>query len=187
MKQVAAISSAGWHLLQLVEGVMDLSRIEQDEIRQSLAQLDPLPVARAAVDALRPAIAGRHVALSLESPTRPLPQVRGDADILQRILTHLLSNAVKYNRDGGSVHLSFAVSDSELGIVVRDTGIGIPAALQSRLFTPFDRLGHENSTTLGTGIGLTICRRLAELTDCRISFESTEGQGSTFTLHIPRA
>lgn len=187
IKQVGAISSAGWHLLQLVDGVMDLSRIEQDEIRQSLAELDPLPVARAAVTAMRPAIAGRQMTLSVDDPSHPLPQVRGDADILQRILTHLLSNAVKYNRDGGTVQVSFATTATEVGITVRDTGIGIPAALQGRLFTPFDRLGHENSNTLGTGIGLTICRRLADLTDCRISFASTEGQGSSFTLHIPRA
>lgn len=187
MKQVGAISSAGWHLLQLVEGVMDLSRIEQDEIRQSLSPLDPVPVAQRAAAALRPALAGRQIALTVDSPAQPLPQVRGDADILQRILTHLLSNAVKYNHDGGSVQVSFASTATEVGITVRDTGIGIPAALQGRLFTPFDRLGHENSNTLGTGIGLTICRRLAELTDCRISFASTEGQGSSFTLHIPRA
>jgi signal transduction histidine kinase len=187
MRQVQAISSAGWHLLQLVEGVIDLSRIEQGEVEKTLVATDILPVARAAIDSVRPGVAEGGVRLTLEEPGAVLPPVKGDGEIIRRILTHLISNGVKYNRAGGSVTLSVAVEGEVMAVLVTDTGIGIPADLQPRLFTPFDRLGHENSTIGGTGIGLTICRRLADLTGCTIGFTSTEGQGSTFTLRVPLA
>ena len=187
LRQVKAISTAGWQLLQLVEGVIELSRIEQGEVREHLVALDVLPVARQAVEAARPAIADHGVTLTVNPPAALLPPVRGDAEIIRRILTHLVSNGIKYNRDGGSVTLAFGVESGMLAVRVTDTGIGIPADMQPRLFTPFDRLGHENSTISGTGIGLTICRRLADLTGCTITFTSTEGQGSTFTLRIPLA
>jgi signal transduction histidine kinase len=74
-----------------------------------------------------------------------------------------------------------------MAIRVSDTGIGIAPEMQPRLFTPFDRLGHENGTIGGTGIGLAICRRLADLIGAEIGFESRAGQGSTFTLYLPLA
>jgi len=187
LRQVHAISSAGWHLLQLVEGVIELSRIEQGQLQKSLVATDLLPVARQALDAVRPGLRETQVKLGLKDPAQTLPPVKGDAEIIRRILTHLISNGVKYNRDGGSVTLSFVEEAGMLAIHVTDTGIGIPADMQTRLFTPFDRLGHENSAIGGTGIGLTICRRLADLTGCTITFTSTEGQGSTFILRVPLA
>lgn len=185
MRQVEAISSAGWQLLQLVEGVMELSRIEQGDMQTALVATDILTVAHQALDAARPGLRDTGVRLILDAPSATLPPVKGDAVIIRRILTHLVSNGVKYNRAGGSVTLSFAVEGERMAVHVTDTGIGIPPDLQPRLFTPFDRLGHENSTIGGTGIGLTICRRLADLTGCTITFTSTEGQGSTFVLRVP--
>lgn len=188
MKQVKAISRAGWHLLQLVEGVIDLSRIEQDEITLSVEPLDPMPILIAAQKPVLPAAAEQRVTVTLTRPPQALPGVKADPEVLRRIVTHLLSNAVKYNRDGGSVLLDFDTSDpATLGIRVTDTGKGIAADLQSRVFTPFDRLGHENSAISGTGIGLAICKRLAELTGCTLDFTSESGKGSVFTLRVPRA
>lgn len=187
LRQVQAISTAGWQLLQLVEGVIELSRIEQGEVKEHLVPLDVLPIARQAVDAARPGIGEHHIRMEVEAPAALLPPVRGDAEIIRRILTHLVSNGVKYNRDGGSVTVGFTTEGSVMAVRVTDTGIGIPDDMKPRLFTPFDRLGHENGTISGTGIGLTICRRLADLTGCSIAFVSTEGKGSTFTLRIPLA
>ena len=187
LRQVHAIQSAGWQLLQLVEGVIDLSRIEQGAVEKTLVPTDILPVARKAMDSVRPGLTESGVRLEVREPGGTLPPVKGDAEIIRRILTHLISNGVKYNRAGGSVTLSCAVEGEVMAVRVTDTGIGIPADLQPRLFTPFDRLGHENSAIGGTGIGLTICRRLADLTGCTIGFTSTEGQGSTFTLRVPLA
>ncbi len=186
-QQVQAISDAGWQLLQLVEGVIELSRIERGEIRNNRQPISILPLANQAVAAARPGLRSHDVSLSVEPPTEPLPKVMADPEIVSRILTHLVSNGVKYNRAGGSVTISFAVEPGRLAIKVTDTGIGIPPDRQARLFTPFDRLGHENGTISGTGIGLAICRRLADLTGSSIGFESHEGQGSTFTLRVPLA
>ncbi|MCZ8334009.1 MAG: sensor histidine kinase [Rhodobacteraceae bacterium] len=186
-QQVQAISDAGWQLLQLVEGVIELSRIERGEIRNNRQPISILPLANQAVAAARPGLRSHDVSLSVEPPTEPLPKVMADPEIVLRILTHLVSNGVKYNRAGGSVTISFAVEPGRLAIRVTDTGIGIPPDRQARLFTPFDRLGHENGTISGTGIGLAICRRLADLTGSSIGFESHEGQGSTFTLRVPLA
>lgn len=185
-RQVEAIHSAGWHLLQLVEGVIELSRIEQGEVQQSLRAVDILPVARQAVDDIRPGVTN-GVRLTLSEPDSPLAKAKGDADLIRRILAHLVSNGVKYNREGGTVTVFFTQEEDWLSVHVADSGMGIPAAMQPRLFTPFDRLGHENSAIGGTGIGLTVCRRLADLTGARIDFTSTEGKGSTFTLRLPLA
>lgn len=188
MKQVKAISRAGWHLLQLVEGVIDLSRIEQDEIRLAMGPLDPMPVLRDARDTVLPAIGDRKITVTIAKPAAPLPQVRADREVLGRILTHLLSNAVKYNRDGGSVSVGFDISDpATLAFTVTDSGVGIEQELHGRVFTPFDRLGHENGTISGTGIGLAICKRLADLTGCTLSFTSESGKGTVFILRVPRA
>ncbi len=188
MKQVRAISQAGWHLLQLVEGVIDLSRIEQDEIRLSAAPIDVMPILLAAQKATMPAIGDRKIAITVMQPQDPVPQVRADPEVLRRIVAHLMSNAVKYNRNGGSVTVTLDTGVAgRISIRVADTGTGIAAELQHRVFTPFDRLGHENGTISGTGIGLATCKRLAELTGCTLDFTSESGKGSTFTLTVPRA
>ena len=187
-RQVQAISAAGWQLLQLVDGVIELSRIEQGDVQHSLQPLDVLPDLRQAVAAVRSEPAGpKDVTIRVEDPAMPLPLAKTDAEILRRIVTHLVANGVKYNRDGGSVTLSLAAEAGRMAIRVTDTGIGIAPELQPRLFTPFDRLGRENGTISGTGIGLAICRRLADLIGAEIGFESRAGQGSTFTLYLPLA
>lgn len=187
-RQVQAISAAGWQLLQLVDGVIELSRIEQGEVLHNLQPLDVWPSLGQAVATVRGEPTGpMGVTVRLEEPGAPLPQAKTDAVILRRIVTHLVANGVKYNRDGGSVTVTPVVVDGRLAIRVSDTGIGIAPEMQPRLFTPFDRLGHENGIISGTGIGLAICRRLADLIGAEIRFESREGAGSTFTLYLPLA
>lgn len=185
-QQVAAISAAGWRMLELVDGVIELARIEKGETGGKPQPLDPRPAIFNAVEEARAALNGRPITLRFDDRTE-VPKVMGDPEIIHRILAELLSNAVKYNRDGGSVTVSTAQDGDRLAIHVRDSGIGIPADRLPRLFTPFDRLGHENSIIGGTGIGLTICKRLAEQIGADIAVESREGAGSTFTLRLPLA
>lgn len=186
-KMARAISAAGWQLLQLVEGVIDLSRIEKAEVEVKLATLDAVKIGRAAALTVRDVAADRNISVRVAAPQGTPPMIRADADILGRILQQILSNAVKYNRDGGEVGIGFAVNATEVAISVTDNGQGIPLERQSRLFTPFDRLGHENSTISGAGIGLTVAQRLGGLMDCRITVDSRPGEGSTFTVHVPKA
>ena len=184
-RQVQAISAAGWQLLQLVDGVIELSRIEQGEVTQSLQALDVVPIVQQVLATVRAEPARpQSVHLGIKEPAAPLPKVKGDAEVIRRIIMHLVTNGVKYNREGGSVTVSFAEDRGRLAVRVSDTGIGIAQEMQPRLFTPFDRLGHENSTISGTGIGLAICQRLADLIGAEIGFESNEGTGSTFTLWL---
>ncbi len=112
----------------------------------------------------------------------------GDATRVKQILTNLLSNAVKYNSDGGRVHIaSRLVRPDCVEIAVTDTGMGMTPAQMEELFKPFNRLGRERSATQGTGIGLVISRRLAELMGGSIGVKSFPGEGSSFTLRLPRA
>ncbi len=187
-RQVQAISAAGWQLLQLVDGVIELSRIEQGEVTQSLQPVDLVPIVRQVLGTVRAEPAGpQSVHLEMKEAATPLPKVKGDAEVIRRIIVHLLTNGVKYNRESGRVTVSFAEERGRLAVHVTDTGIGISKDMQPRLFTPFDRLGHENSTISGTGIGLAICQRLADLIGAEIGFVSREGEGSTFTLYLPLA
>ena len=171
--------------MQLVDGVIELSRIEQGEVTQSLQALDVVPIVQQVLATVRAEPARpQSVHLGIKEPAAPLPKVKGDAEVIRRIIMHLVTNGVKYNREGGSVTVSFAEDRGRLAVRVSDTGIGIAQEMQPRLFTPFDRLGHENSTISGTGIGLAICQRLADLIGAEIGFESNEGTGSTFTLWL---
>ncbi|OYU62524.1 MAG: ATPase [Bradyrhizobium sp. PARBB1] len=185
IRQVEAISDAGRQMLHLVEGVIDLARIEQGSVSHSLGAVDALAVVRRAVAAESEAAHRRHLTLSIAEPPLPLPTLRGDGDILTRILAHLISNAVKYNRDGGRVTLGFDVTPESVAVTVSDTGHGIAPDRQARLFQPFDRLGQENSTIGGAGIGLALSRRLAEQIGCRITLDHSTAQGSRFSLHVP--
>lgn len=197
--QVEEIHRAGRQLLKLVEGVIELSRINRGEVKPVLAPLEVMPVLRQAMRDLRPELNG-SVRLVVVEPETPLPRVQGDAAILRAILMQLVSNAAKYSRAGGTVRVSLAeqaggsgVGASAVGagrhlaVSVVDGGVGIPAAMRGRLFTPFDRLGQENGRIGGAGLGLTISRRLAELAGAGIDVESDEGRGSTFTLRLPLA
>jgi signal transduction histidine kinase len=184
--QLKTISASGAQLLELVEGVIELSRIEKDEIQLLLKPVAVLSLAYQARSPVMDAATERAITITVQEPATPLQAVKTDADVIRRILTQLLSNAVKYNHDGGSVRISFDSTDpAHLKILITDTGIGISADMQAKVFTPFERLGQENSAISGTGIGLTICKRLANLVGADVSFDSTPGKGSCFTLSVP--
>lgn len=187
MRQVRAIASSGWHLVQLVDAVLDLSRIERSDFQLAVQPLDMVSLVQIACDKIRAEAASQGISVTLQMPEGALPKVSADPEVMRRIMAQLLSNAVKYNVRGGAVEVRFDQSAPDmLGVVVKDTGVGIAAEHQARVFTAFDRLGHENGTIGGAGIGLAISRRLAELTGGRLSFESAPGQGSTFTIQVPR-
>jgi PAS domain S-box-containing protein len=185
---VGQIQQAGWHLLEMINDVLDLSRIESGTLR---LQLEPIDL-REQVDASTALIERDALRRGLTLTTRIDPaaaRVVGDATRVKQILTNLLTNAVKYNRDGGCIELTTRLSDDghRVEIAVIDTGLGMTDEQLEHLFEPFNRLGRERTSTEGTGIGLVISRRLAELMDGLLMAHSRSGEGSTFVLSLPRA
>ena len=186
MGQVESIASAGRGLMALVEGVIELSRLEQSSIQRPTSVVALGRAVETAVAQIRPLAQEKDLTIHVQVPS-DLPGVRTDADAMNRILRELLTNAVKYNQDSGRIDVVAKVVDADwVTVAISDTGSGIPADKLKRAFVAFDRLGHENSTITGAGIGLTIVRRLCAVMGCSVSVDSVEGKGTTFTVKIPR-
>ncbi|MDC6167164.1 CHASE domain-containing protein [Paucibacter sp. XJ19-41] len=183
----AQVQQAGWHLLEMINDTLDLSRIESGSMkldlqRQNLAEL--LDDALALIE--KPA-GQRGIAIHKALDPQALHAL-GDATRIRQVLTNLLSNAVKYNIEGGSITIGTQRVDAlSVELSVSDTGLGLSPAQLAALFQPFNRLGREHSGTEGTGIGLVICKRLAELMGGALTVSSVEGRGSRFALRLPAA
>ncbi len=180
------IQRAGWHLLEMINDTLDLARIESGAVQLSIKTLDLPSLVSASLALLATAAAQRGVLVSTELDPAAAA-VTGDEMRVKQVLTNLLSNAVKYNREGGSVVVSTRRSGDTVEIAVRDSGLGMTPEQMAALFQPYNRLGRENSTIEGTGIGLVISRRLAELMGGALEAASAAGQGSVFTLRLRSA
>jgi CheY-like chemotaxis protein len=140
------------------------------------------------VDLARPLAEARRIEFRLDGSAVSERYVRADGQRLRQVLLNLVSNAIKYNREGGRVTISCqAPEPRRLRLSVADTGAGIPVDLQSRLFTPFDRLGAATTAIEGTGLGLALSKHLIEAMDGRIGLDSADGSGSTFWIDLPEA
>jgi signal transduction histidine kinase/ActR/RegA family two-component response regulator len=183
---VVHILKGGRHLLDLIDEVLDISRIETGRLPLSPEPVLVSELLRDTVDLIRPLATQRSVHLLADGANTCQAYVFADRQRLKQILLNLLSNAVKYNRSGGTVTVSCgAPDDSRLRINVTDTGPGIGAEHLALLFLPFERLGAERTDTEGTGIGLALSRRLAEAMGGTLDVVTTLGQGSTFWVELP--
>ena len=184
---VSQIQRAGWHLLEMINDVLDLSRIESGNLRLQIEALDLAEVLTATVALVEGDARQRGIRITQELGPGT-STVLGDATRVKQIFTNLLSNAVKYNADGGRIHIASRVpAIDRVEIAVTDTGLGMTEAQLAELFQPFNRLGRERSTQEGTGIGLVISRRLAELMGGTLRARSTAGRGTSFVLNLPCA
>ncbi|MBT3306374.1 MAG: PAS domain S-box protein [Alphaproteobacteria bacterium] len=187
-KQVEAndcILQSGDHLLRLINDVLDLAQVEAGKASIEMEIQDPSSIIRNCVGIVRTLADQRGLDFYDRTAGWALPMINIDETRFLQVLLNLLSNAVKYNRDGGSVTLSIEDSrDDVLRLVIADTGIGIADEKQKQIFTPFSRLGLENSDITGTGIGLTITKDLVEAMGGNIGFESTHHLGTTFWLEF---
>jgi nitrogen-specific signal transduction histidine kinase len=180
------ILKGGRILLGLVNEVLDLARIEAGRNEIDIVMVPAAEVVEECVVMARSLAAHTDIVVEAPKLDRNLPLVLGDRARIGQVLLNLLSNAVKYNRPQGRVVLEVSQPSPEIvRFTVADTGKGIPADLREKVFEPFDRLGAENGTIEGTGIGLTIARRLLEMMDDSIDFESREGEGSRFWFDLP--
>jgi len=181
---ISEILKAGHHLLKLINEVLDLAKIEAGRIDLSLEAVGLLPLVEECIDLVQPLAAARNVVLHKENLFGSA--VRADRMRLKQALLNLLSNAIKYNAENGSVSISVLDSSGErVRLAVSDTGLGIPPERMYLLFQPFNRLGAENSEVEGTGIGLTITRRLIDRMGGSVGVKSQLGRGSTFWIDLP--
>ena len=184
---VQTIRRSGQHLLQLINEVLDLARIEAGKLDLSIENVDLADIFNGCGSLIGPLAEGRGVTMAVERGPGA-GAVRADSTRLKQVLVNLMSNAVKYNRQGGSVTVRSALTPSgRVRVTVADTGEGIPTERLGQLFTPFSRLGVEATDTEGTGIGLVISKRLIEAMDGQIGVETRVSAGSTFWIELPAA
>ena len=172
-------------LVGLINDLLDISRIEAGGLQLNITTLPLDPVIREVAASLRNQIEEKKLSLELALPQEPL-QVRGDRARIIQVLTNLLSNAYKFTPEGGKISVSAKVTDSQVQVDVADTGTGISAQDQKRLFTKFYRV--DSSTTRevgGSGLGLTIAKSIVEMHGGKIWVESKPGKGSTFNFTLP--
>jgi len=184
---VGQIQQAGWHLLEMINDVLDLSRIDSGNLRLEPTTLDLSELVEATTALVTSDATRRGIRISQELAPGT-SAVFGDATRVKQILTNLLSNAVKYNIDNGRIHVASRLAAPDvIEISVTDTGLGMTPEQMEELFRPFNRLGRERTALQGTGIGLVISRRLAELMGGSIRVKSVPGEGSSFILKLPKA
>ena len=185
-ENVHEILVGGRHLLQLINEVLDLAKVESGKIDLSLEPVELSPVADECMNLVKTLADERSI--SLETSGLSEMTVKADRIRLKQALINLLSNAIKYNHKGGKVTLDIQKPNEEqVRITVTDTGPGIPIARQSELFQPFSRLDAEDSQIEGTGIGLTLTRRIVELLNGQVNMTSEVGVGSYFWIDLPVA
>ena len=186
--RIASIEVETGHLVQMVNELLDLSRIESGRALGAMDPLDLGEVAQDATDRLRLFAERQGVALAVVIP-EPVPTVRGDEARLQQVLVNLLHNAVKFSPDGGAVTVTVRSEPPDVVVSVADHGVGIPRAAQARIFERFYKVDRARvrGESGGTGLGLAIARHIVEQHGGRIRVESTEGAGSTFSFTIPIA
>ncbi len=184
--QVRHILQAGRHLLELINDVLDLARIESGHLTVSVEPVALQPLLLDCLALVRAQAQARRISVTVPANGEGR-RALADRTRLKQVLLNLLSNAVKYNRDDGRITLQVLDEASHWRICVDDTGAGLDAAQRARLFVPFERLGADRSAIEGTGIGLALSRRLVELMHGEIGVDSEPGSGSRFWVRLPKA
>ncbi len=185
---ITDINSAGQVLLGLVNSILDISRVEAGKETTHVEKVDAGSILSQSTDMVSVLAAQKHISFETSCPA-DVPTVEVDPQHLRQIIVNLVSNAIKFSREGGIVKCSIEHEDSGMvKITIRDQGIGIPRADLDRVFDAFERAGDpSNAKEAGTGLGLTLTKRLTELNRGEISIASEEHVGTTVTVKFAAA
>lgn len=185
-KQLTAVQSSGKHLLSLINDLLDLAKIESERVEMSIEAVVWQQVIGDVADTLRPAAMAKGLTLTVEAPDAPVV-APANRRALHQIILNLANNAIKYTRQGSvRLQLSQGVVGQRLvtEVAVQDTGVGIQPRDQERLFQAFMQVGSASPEIEGTGLGLYLCRKLADLLGGHIALHSTPGVGSRFSFRV---
>lgn len=185
---IAMVLEGGDQLLRMIDDLLEISRVESGRETVSLTAVRVDEVIAESVALVALSASQRRVAVHHDLDSSAGERVMGDAQRLRQVMLNLLTNAIKYNREGGHVDVSVRSADGDrLRLTVRDSGPGIAHDLLPRLFQPFDRLGAERTTVTGTGLGLALSKRLVETMDGSIGVDTEPGKGAAFWVELARA
>lgn len=185
-RAVKHILNSGSHLLTLIDEVLDLAKVEAGQERMSIENTEMSDVIESCLSLVQ-STADEHGIQIINNLDHAHSMVLADYTRMKQVIVNLLTNGIKYNNQNGSVTLGSHRTDGKIRVTLTDTGPGIPEDRYEELFHPFARLGAETTEVEGTGIGLTICKRLIELMNGAIGVESKVGEGSTFWIELPAA
>lgn len=180
----ASIQRVSGEMAQLLEDLVDFSKFEAGELRLKLAAVDVGVLVRDALEIFEPVARARGITVAMHPYPAPLT-LRADGKRLTRVFMNLISNALKFTPQGGSVEITVTVVDGECEITVRDTGVGIPHDQLETIFERFQQVGIQPRRSFGAGLGLYIARMITHAHGGRVWAESTAGIGSTFRVRLP--
>jgi signal transduction histidine kinase len=185
-RTVQRIDANSKHLATLINDVLDIERIEAGRMPLQISQFSVQDVVREVIEELQGVISQSTATVNLTLP-QDLPRLKSDRQKLKQILVNLLSNALKYTKDGTvEIHATHHPEGGRIALAVRDTGVGIAPEDHTRIFEPFQQAKRVITRPQGgTGLGLAISRRLARMLGGDIGVESQLGAGSTFTVQFP--
>jgi len=187
-ESVGYILKGGRHLLDLINEVLDIARVEAGRMELSLEPIALADVVPEVCAMMRPLAVERNIRLAENSAQLGRSYVFADLQRLKQVLINLLSNAIKYNRKGGEVDIFCQRKpEGRISIAIRDTGAGLSPHDMAKLFTPFERLGAATSEVEGTGLGLVLSQRLVTAMAGTLKVESVLGRGTTFTIELPES
>src|SRR5574341_834932 len=180
------VYEAAERTITLLNNFLDLTRLDAGKVRLAWRDVDVASTIEHALAGLQPVADAKHITITTALPPVPL-SLRSDPVRLEQILVNLLSNAVRHSPEGGMIRVEVEPQTRPQGVVFRvaDQGPGVPAELQAKIFEPFER--YDPYSGVGTGLGLPVSRRLAEVMGGRLSVQSVDASGATFILHIPLA
>jgi PAS domain S-box-containing protein len=183
-RSIDQILKGGWYLLRLINEILDLAMIESGKVTMSQESMSVSDVLQDCHEMIEPQASKRGISLTFPVHDKSI-YVHADRTRVKQVMINLLSNAIKYNGSGGTVIVGCTVvGNDRVRISVKDTGVGLSREQMSQLFQPFNRLGQEDSTEEGTGIGLVVTKQLVELMGGSIGVESSIGEGTEFWVEF---